>query len=86
MPTEDHCVTFVALPVESEVSRVYESMDLADAYSISLPDGTCASPELLARFIFSHHAPWITGLMKVREALVALQAIVALSGSASAYG
>ena len=71
MSTEDYSVTPVPLPVESEVARAYESMNLADAYSISLPDGTSASPELLARFIFSQQAPWITGLMKVRDALVA---------------
>jgi hypothetical protein len=46
-------------------------MNLADAYSISLPDGASASPELLARFIFSQQARWITALMKVRDALVA---------------
>ncbi len=67
---EDHSVASVALPVESEVSRVYQSTNLADAYSISLPEGTSANPELLARFIFSQRAPWITGLMKVRDALV----------------
>lgn len=71
MSTEKHAVTPVALPAESEVSRIYKSMNLADAYSIPLPDGTSASPELLARFIFSQQAPWITGLMKVRDALVA---------------
>jgi Protein of unknown function (DUF2867) len=71
MSTEDYSVTSVALPIESEVSRVYESMSLADAYSMSLPEGTSASPELLARFIFSQHAPWIAGLMKIRDALVA---------------
>ena len=71
MSTEDHCVTPVALPAESGISRVYESMNLADAYSIPLPDGTAANPELLARFIFSQQAPWITGLMTVRDALVA---------------
>lgn len=71
MSTEEHFITSVTLPTESEVSRIYESINLADAYSISLPDGTIASPELLARFIFSQHAPWITGLMKARDALVA---------------
>lgn len=71
MSAEDHFVTSVTLPAESEVSRVYESMNLADAYSISLPDGTIASPELLARFIFSQQAPWIAGLMKVRDAFAA---------------
>jgi Protein of unknown function (DUF2867) len=52
------------------VARVYTSMNLADAFSIALPNDTIASPELLARFIFSQHAPWIAALMKFRDALV----------------
>lgn len=59
------------MPAESGIARIYESTNLADAYSIKLPIGTTASPELLARFIFSQEAPWIAGLMKVRDALVA---------------
>lgn len=46
-------------------------MDLADAYSVPLPHGTAANPELLARFIFAQQAPWVTGLMKVRDTFVA---------------
>jgi hypothetical protein len=71
MSIEGDSVTSVALPPESAIARVYESTNLADAYSISLPDGTIGSPELLARFIFSQQAPWIVGLMKIRDALVA---------------
>lgn len=71
MPTEHHHVTAVALPPESQIARAYESVNLADAYSIQLPIGTSPSPELLARFIFSQQAPWISGLMRVRDALVA---------------
>jgi hypothetical protein len=46
-------------------------VNLADAYSILLPAGTSASPELLARFIFSQQAPWIGSLMRLRDVLVA---------------
>jgi hypothetical protein len=71
MPNEHDHVTAVALPPESRITRAYESVNLADAYSIQLPAGTSRSPELLARFIFSQQAPWISGLMRVRDALVA---------------
>ena len=46
-------------------------MNLADAYAINLPVGAATSPELLARFIFSQQAPWVSGLMKLRDVLVA---------------
>ena len=46
-------------------------MNLADAYSIELPNGASTNPELLARFIFAHQAPWIGRLISVRDALVA---------------
>jgi hypothetical protein len=46
-------------------------MNLADAYSIELPTGASTNPELLARFIFSQQAPWVSSLMTVRDALVA---------------
>ncbi|HEX7889945.1 MAG TPA: DUF2867 domain-containing protein [Ramlibacter sp.] len=46
-------------------------MNLADAYSIELPTGASTNPELLARFIFAHQAPWIGRLMTARDALVA---------------
>jgi hypothetical protein len=71
MSSEHHRVTPVALPPESGIARAYESVNLADAYSIQLPAGASANPELLARFIFSQQAPWISGLMKVRDVLVA---------------
>ena len=71
MQIDNYAVTPVALPVESGVSQLYKVMSLADAYAIQLPKGTTTNPELLARFIFSQQSPWISGLMKVRDALVA---------------
>jgi len=63
-------VTPVLLPPESRVARAYASTNLADAYSIELPPGASANPELLARFIFSHQAPWVSSLTAVRDAIV----------------
>jgi hypothetical protein len=71
MSTEHHRVRSVVLPSESAIAKAYPSMNLADAYSIELPAGASNDPELLARFIFAHQAPWIGRLMAVRDALVA---------------
>jgi hypothetical protein len=71
MSTEHHLATPVSLPPESAIAKAYTSMNLADAYSIELPTGASTNPELLARFIFAHQAPWISSLMTVRDALVA---------------
>src|SRR3979411_2507268 len=62
--------TAVSLPPESGIARAYESTNLADAYSIELPSGASTNPELLARFIFSHQAPWVSSLIAVRDAIV----------------
>ncbi len=64
-------VTATTLPVGCGIAHLYPSTDLADAYAIELPPGNQASPEQLARFIFSHQAPWALGLMKLRDVLVA---------------
>jgi len=71
MPMNDNSVTIEALPCESQVTRMYEKTDLADAYTIRLPDNAITDPELLARFVFSQQASWVAGLMRMRDALVA---------------
>jgi hypothetical protein len=71
MPDPSHRVTPVSLPPESGVAALYAAVDLADAYSIELPSGTSQDPEVLARFIFSELPPWMAGLMKIRDAIVA---------------
>src|SRR5437870_10583233 len=71
MSTQRHRATPVSLPPESRIAKAYASTNLADAYSIELPIGASTNPELLARFIFSQQAPWISSLMSVRDALVA---------------
>jgi hypothetical protein len=68
--TEHQQATSVSLPPESAIAKAYPSMNLADAYAIELPAGASTNPELLARFIFAHQAPWIGSLIKVRDALV----------------
>ena len=70
MSTQHHRVTLVSLPPESKIAKAYASTSLADAYSIDLPPGASTNPELLARFIFSHQAPWISSLIAVRDAIV----------------
>src|SRR5437764_15399861 len=71
MSPQRHRVTRVSLPPESRIAKAYASTNLADAYSIELPSGASTNPELLARFIFSHQAPWISSLISVRDAIVA---------------
>ncbi|HTD02494.1 DUF2867 domain-containing protein [Undibacterium sp.] len=71
MKNDDYSVKPVALPGESRVAHIYGKTDLADAYAIRLPEGAIADPELLARFVLSHQAPWVASLMRLRDALVA---------------
>lgn len=70
MSTQHHRVTAVSLPPESRIAKAYALTHLADAYSIELPSAASTDPELLARFIFSHQAPWIGSLLAVRDAIV----------------
>ena len=70
MSTQHHRVTLVSLPPESRIAKAYASSNLVDAYSIELPSGASTNPELLARFIFSQQAPWVSSLMAVRDAVV----------------
>ena len=70
MSNPQHRVMPVSLPPESGIARVYESPNLADAYSIELPPGALAEPELLARFIFSHQPRWVSTLTAIRDSLV----------------
>jgi hypothetical protein len=61
----------VALPTQSAVATVYESTNLADAFAIQLPFGTCADPEVLWRFLISQQPSWIGWITNVRDAIVA---------------
>ena len=64
-------ISAVELPTESEISGFYKSVNLADAYAISLPDGASRDPEVLARFIFARQPLSMRLLLKVRDVLVA---------------
>src|ERR1700731_3374446 len=64
-------VTSVVLPARSHITEMYASPNLADAYTIRLPDNASTDPELLARFMFSHQAAWVGKLLRIRDALVA---------------
>jgi hypothetical protein len=64
-------VTTEVPPSESQITRIYDKTDLADAFAIRLPDDAIADPEGLARFIFSHQSSWVAGLMRMRDAVVA---------------
>lgn len=70
MSTPLQRITPVSLPPESGIAKTYASPNLADAYTIELPSGASVNPELLARFIFSQQAPWVSSLMAVRDAVV----------------
>lgn len=65
-------VTAVPLPPDSGSAGTHSSASFADAYSVELPAGASTNPELLARFIFRQLSPWMTVLMKIRDALVAV--------------
>ena len=65
-------VTQVDIPPESAVARLYAAPDLADAYAIRLPDDAVADAEALARFVFAQPAPWVEGLMRVRDGVVGI--------------
>lgn len=61
----------VPVPAHSRVARRYAWVDLADAYEIRMPIDASSDPEQLARFLFSHQAPWLAPLMALRDLLVA---------------
>lgn len=71
MSAEHLHASSVSIPSASAINKAYASVDLADAYSIELPTGASPNPELLARFMFANQASWISGLMAVRDAVVA---------------
>ena len=70
MSTQHQRVTPISLPPESGIAKTYALPSLDDAYTIELPSGASVNPELLARFIFSQQAPWVSSLMAVRDAVV----------------
>jgi hypothetical protein len=64
-------ITSVGLPAESRIGSFYPTTNLADAFSIDLPERTITDPEQLARFVFEQQPAWVAGLMALRDAIVA---------------
>jgi Protein of unknown function (DUF2867) len=71
MPDELTQVEQVAVPSRSAAATAFESVNLADAFSIRLPPDACTNPDVLARFIFAKQPSWIGALIQVRDAVVA---------------
>jgi hypothetical protein len=71
MPIELSFATPVALPAQSSITDLYQSVNLADAFAIRLPSGASGDPDLLARFIFAHQPSWIGKLTTLRDVIVA---------------
>jgi len=71
MPSKLTLVEQVALHPQSAVVSAFESVNLADAFSIQLPSDASVNPDVLARFIFSVQPYWIAALTNVRDAIVA---------------
>jgi hypothetical protein len=62
----------IAFPRESRLLNIYDDAQLQDAFAAPLPDDADSSPEVLARFLMANQAPWVTGLMAIRDAVVSL--------------
>ena len=62
----------VSLPTDVRVAALYPGAFLADAFSIELPAGTTQDALALARFALERQAPWVEGLMRLRDLLVSL--------------
>jgi len=71
MSSELTLVKQVALPAQSAVTTLYESTNLADAFSIQLPFGASADPDALWRFLVAQQPSWIGWLTNLRDAIVA---------------
>jgi hypothetical protein len=71
MPSQPTPVEQVAVPPQSAVATAFNSVNLADAFSIRLPADASTNPDVLARFIFSVQPSWIAMLTNVRDTIVA---------------
>jgi len=70
MPADLNIATPVPLPAHSGIHHLYPSVQLADAYTLPLPEDASRDPEVLARFMFAHQPAWISRLMRVRDTIV----------------
>ncbi|NRR32898.1 DUF2867 domain-containing protein [Oxalobacteraceae bacterium] len=72
MPNQNWPVNAVAVPAECSIAHLYPHPYLADAFAIGLPANASTDPEQLARFIFGNQPPWVSVLLRIRDALVSL--------------
>jgi hypothetical protein len=79
-------IVAVALPADSRVTGMYHQPFLADAFTLRLPPGAIGDPEQLARFIFSHQAPWVGRLLGLRDTLVSVFGLKTAGQLATAGG
>jgi hypothetical protein len=75
MPSDFTLMTPVALPAQSAVAGVYESMNLADAFAIQLPVGTSSDPDLLS-----------SGARKLASPIGGITAVRAIASCPAATG
>jgi hypothetical protein len=71
MPNTFNSVDSIALPPQSAINDVYQSINLSDAFSVRLPASASGDPEVLGRFLLAHQPAWIGWLMKLRDVMVA---------------
>ncbi len=65
-------VAEIAMPPSSSIAKFYgERPDLGDAFAIPIADGASNDPDCLARHLNAHPAPWVGGLLKLRDVMVA---------------
>jgi hypothetical protein len=82
-------VDAIPMPLACSLHGMYPRVDLSDSYAVALPPGTVHDPERLARCLFERPAPWMEGLMGVRDFAVSwfglktARALRASSGTAS---
>ena len=60
----------VTPPPDTAIAGLYRGARLADAYAIGLPEAASGDAATLARFVLTHHAPWVDLLMRVRDGVM----------------
>lgn len=63
-------VRAVPTPPGCSLNGIYQRIDLADSYAVTLPPGTVHDPEILAHCIFERPAPWMSALLGIRDFVV----------------
>lgn len=66
----DVSASSIPVPEEAAIRAHFLRADLADAFSVRLPDDACRDPEVLARFMFGNQARWVKVLMRIRDGIM----------------